>query len=231
MLHLQHLAEPAIREALTASSTTALTLEAGTFSDFSFLELVPNLRELKILSCFYVEAAEYEKIGTLKNLTSLTIDYANSLTSLAFLRELPNLETLEITRCTQVTDIEPLIHNPKLKRLNLAFTGQVFISNFDPIQSLKDLEYLDLSSLIYVRDLIFLEGLKHLRYLNVNFCSLLEDIEALKNTPSLTALHMSECTRIESALGFILQRKLTQFTPPRAGDARRQAPPTNFIKI
>lgn len=229
MLQLKQLHKEEILQALTANSLASLSLEEGLFFDLDFLALVPELEELHIACCFYLDDSAFQKIGSLKKLRKLTIDYTNFLTTLNFLESLPHLQVLELTRCTQLLTIQPIGMCKELTHLTLAASGMVRIADFLPLQQLKKLEYLDLSQLLLLHDLHFLEGLTHLKYLNVNFCVFLEDISALKNMPSLTALHVSECSLLQEQLGFIVERRLPEFTPPEAVRERR-ALPLNMIK-
>jgi len=144
----------------------------------------------------------------------LHIDYENDLTDLNFLVKMRNLEEVSITRCMAIGDLSPLAYLKKLKRLTLAASGAVTITDFSPISELVYLESLDLSNHQFLISVASVAPLLHLSYLNLNFCTHLEDLRAIEHLPHLESLHIQDCKLLEADLPKLLQRHFISFTPP-----------------
>jgi internalin A len=158
-------------------------------------EELDDLSSLSLLSCFSLSQEEMNKLASCPLLESLTIDYSNALTNLAFVESLKNLTTLTITRCFALNDLSPLMALKNLHTLNLASSIEAHISDMSPLSQLTSLRSLNLTNAKTVASLDFLLPLIHLEELTLDFCSALFDIHALSRLVHLKKLSMKGCLR------------------------------------
>lgn len=152
--------------------------------DISELEKLKNLEVIDIYS--YDDLKSFNVLGELSNLKSITID-SGRLYSIDFVEKLDKLETLVIESC-ELKTIEPLRNKQGLKSLKIGVCYT--IQDFDVIETLPDLEELNLEGL-YVKDSINWENLKNLKSLYLNNAGSTNVITALSGYEQLENLYLT----------------------------------------
>lgn len=152
--------------------------------DISELEKLKNLEVIYIYS--YDDLKSFNVLGELSNLKSITID-SGRLYSIDFVEKLDKLETLVIESC-ELKTIEPLRNKQGLKSLKIGVCYT--IQDFDVIETLPDLEELNLEGL-YVKDSINWENLKNLKSLYLNNAGSTNVITALSGYEQLENLYLT----------------------------------------
>lgn len=152
--------------------------------DLSDLAKLENLEVIDIYS--YDDLKSFNVLGKLSNLKSITID-SGRLYSIEFVEELDKLETL-IIETGEIKSIEPLRNKQGLKSLKIGVCYT--IQDFDVIETLPDLEELNLEGL-YVKDSINWENLKNLKSLYLNNAGSTNVIKALSGYEKLENLYLT----------------------------------------
>lgn len=166
--------------------------------DFSFLELIPSIKNLSVSSFL---TSDFTPLVSLPGLTSLSIGETKSVhVDLSFICEFRNLESLYIDgmkkgleaisklsllkvltlRGVKLPSLDLVIGLKKLRELNLLFGSY---KNLDAIASLKGLEKLEISRTRQIQDFNFLGALTNLISLSFEGMSKLEalpDLQGLK---------------------------------------------------
>lgn len=168
------------------SSLTSLTevcLEDNyEITDYSALS---NLTELETLSLELNTHRSMPSVDNWDNLTSLSIDGADSI---GFLSSLPELRALSIsgTSCSDYTVLSSLPNLESLKLYNIYGN----IPNLDTLSNITTLKSLDISSLEVYGNVESIFGLPSLETLKISDCSFGLDFETMPENSSLKVLYM-----------------------------------------
>ncbi len=196
-----------------------LTVEKGIAGQFTYLEKMPDLKQLTITNTT-VTSEELAIIGSLKNLTDLTLSGCG-LTTVAPLQTLSKLVTLDLSNNTirnldvvsqmkdlkslnlqhnAVNDLSALSTNSGLQALDLSYNSIVDLA---PISSLSSLQQLNVHH-NSVTDLAVIPMLSNLLQLNVSYNGLL-DIAPLSACIQLTHLNIAgnSISDIQSLAGLV----------------------------
>ncbi|CAN1156630.1 Disease resistance protein L6 [Linum perenne] len=188
-------------------------------------ENLENLIELSIYRCSMLRKIEGCG-GRLKSLTTLKIDYAESLIHINILESLVSLTDLrkiEILRCPLLTDIfggidgDDQIHEflqelevggctlleklPNLSKFpslrKLGIWDMKGIMKLDGLESLEGLRVLELSDLPFIESLPRLSKLRKLELLVVSDMHRLREVQGIEDLESLEQLLLPGCTSLE----------------------------------
>lgn len=200
------------------SGLKKLTLSRSTESDLSFLAELPELRELNLWNCPYLEDASF--IADIPSLRALNTG-ADGLPSIAFLYEMPYLESLVISDASNCAFLDKM---PELKSLCLQNSD---IGKTYDFGSLTKLEYLCIqtvpdSTLDDEEGFAGIAKLKNLKTAAISNTGFTYPIDPLISLPSLESLsiyngsYTFEPTRIS--------KNLKSLTLSRADDLQALTP-------
>lgn len=147
------------------------------------IEAAANLNWLSLRS--NREIGDFTPLTALFRLTYLELNDCN-VSNIAFVAALPPLEQLHLWN-GGITDISPLLMQPGLSRLNLAYHNG--ITNFTTLNSLTNLEGLWMEG-TGVANIAFAEGMPNLREFSFEACAV-SDLNPLSGATSLVWLDMA----------------------------------------
>jgi MOB kinase activator 1 len=157
-----------------------------------------SLGKLRMLDISKTELGRLPILGTLENLTRLSLRCCQRLPRLSMLKALSHLQILDLTGAGILKEIpdESLHGKPDLKILYLSKTSVTNLPfNFEKLSSL---EFLDLSEnpyLVKIEDSTF-GPLKNLRRLSLSSNIKIENLPSLSNLCKLELLNLSGCSAL-----------------------------------
>ncbi|CAN1156622.1 Disease resistance protein L6 [Linum perenne] len=169
-------------------------------------ENLENLIELSIYRCSMLRKIEGCG-GRLKSLTTLKIDYAESLIHINILESHifggidgddqihEFLQELEVGGCTLLEKLPNLSKFPSLRKLGI--WDMKGIMKLDGLESLEGLRVLELSDLPFIESLPRLSKLRKLELLVVSDMHRLREVQGIEDLESLEQLLLPGCTSLE----------------------------------
>lgn len=162
--------------------------------DFSFLKLIPNVRNFGVNSYL---TDDFSPIASLKEITQLTIGETKSKSvNLDFIKTFNNLEILSIDGMKKGLENIKALKN--LFSLNLR---GIKLNNLDWIGNLENLKMLKLMFGSY-KSLDGLSKLKNLKYLGISRVRQIENYDFLNSLNGLDFLHLEGMSSIETLPDF-----------------------------
>ncbi|CAN1156621.1 Disease resistance protein L6 [Linum perenne] len=165
-------------------------------------ENLENLIELSIYRCSMLRKIEGCG-GRLKSLTTLKIDYAESLIHIKDIfggidgddQIHEFLQELEVGGCTLLEKLPNLSKFPSLRKLGI--WDMKGIMKLDGLESLEGLRVLELSDLPFIESLPRLSKLRKLELLVVSDMHRLREVQGIEDLESLEQLLLPGCTSLE----------------------------------
>ncbi|XP_027181732.1 putative disease resistance protein At4g19050 [Coffea eugenioides] len=153
------------------------------------------LEKLRVLNLSKTKVKDLPCLSALKNLHQLLLSGCLNLEKLPSLA-LRKLEELDLSNCQALTMIEDISfqHLPRLRRL---IFSNAKIEHLPDLNSLSNLEELNLSGVISIERVDFIEHMSKLQYLNL-YETLLEQLSSLSNVKGLKHLFLSACQQLEA---------------------------------
>lgn len=196
--------------------------------NFSFSGNFPNLLELKIASCEYLE--ELKNLHVLKNLKILRIDKCINLCRISDLNELKHLETITLIDCPRLVNIHQLQNCLNLKEITISKCPNLTdISCFTKLK--KSLKALKIETCQQVEDFSTISSLKLLRRLTIKNCDKFEQVPDLKDLKNLKKINFSDCKNLKSISLMNLPEKLDILNLNKCPMISRESKTKLFYKI
>ncbi|CDP19481.1 unnamed protein product [Coffea canephora] len=153
------------------------------------------LEKLRVLNLSKTKVKDLPCLSALKNLHQLLLSGCLNLEKLPSLAS-RKLEELDLSNCKALTMIEDVSfqHLPCLRRLILS---NAKIERLPDVNSLSNLEELNLSGVISIERVDFIEHMSKLQYLNL-YETLLEQLPSLSNLKGLKHLFLRACQQLEA---------------------------------
>jgi Leucine-rich repeat (LRR) protein len=193
--------------ALTNMSSLDIGSEDGTAPDLSPIGGLTNLTDL---SLDFADYPSLDALAGLSNVSTVTLSSSNggspTLPDLTPLTKMASLRSVSISFFSGLTDassVAALANAPRLRRLELSYTG---ITDLTPLAGLTGLTYLDLSGsggYDSALDISPLASLTCLQALSLSGAHGLADVSALSGLPILRSLDISgsDVTDVSSLAG------------------------------
>nr|XP_027081248.1 putative disease resistance protein At4g19050 [Coffea arabica] len=153
------------------------------------------LEKLRVLNLSKTKVKDLPCLSPLKNLHQLLLSGCLNLEKLPSLAS-RKLEELDLSNCQALTMIEDVSfqHLPRLRRLILS---NAEIERLPDLNSLSNLEELNLSGVISIERVDFIEHMSKLQHLNLSE-TLLEQLPSLSNLKGLKHLFLRACQQLEA---------------------------------
>ncbi|KAE7996846.1 hypothetical protein FH972_001535 [Carpinus fangiana] len=164
------------------------------FEDVTLKSLV----KLRMLDISETELGRLPILGTLENLTRLSLRCCQRLPRLSMLKALSHLQILDLSGAGILKEIpdESLHEKPDLKILYLSKTSITNLPfNFEKLSSLEFLDLSENPNLVKIEDNTF-GPLKNLRRLNLSSNIKIENLPVLSNLCKLELLNLSGCSAL-----------------------------------
>lgn len=114
-----------------------LGMSAAPIRDLSFSSFTPGLRRLSLVACNSMQSLA--GLENARDLVSLTIEQAKSLSDLTSLSHLSKLRALFLKECPSIDSISPLKNLPSLETVGLMQTTNVKDGDLSPLLTLPSL--------------------------------------------------------------------------------------------
>jgi Leucine-rich repeat (LRR) protein len=157
-----------------------------------------SLGKLRMLDISETELGRLPILGTLENLTRLSLRCCQRLPRLSMLKALSHLQILDLSGAGILKEIpdESLHEKPDLKILYLSKTSITNLPfNFEKLSSLEFLDLSENPNLVKIEDNTF-GPLKNLRRLNLSSNIKIENLPSLSNLCKLELLNLSGCSAL-----------------------------------